>query len=76
MATKWYVIPKSKVKKEPEIGSYEVCGTLIDLSRGVYLAYATKGLVTGISSKEEAERWINEGVYDEKTDSWTKCPAR
>ena len=59
MATKWY-----HNSKTGEIDSYEVCGDLTNLSRGVYLAYGNY-LTTGLSSKEEAEKWAAE---------WSACP--
>lgn len=76
MAKRWYLIPKSSVMKEPEIGNYEVSGNLTDFPRGIYLAYANKGLVCGFKKRKEAEAWRDHGVYDEKTDTWTKLPER
>ena len=75
MARQWYLVPGTDTRK-PEIGEYEVSGSLTDFPRGVYMAYADKGLVTGLSSRREAERWRDEGKYDPKTDRWTVIPAR
>lgn len=75
MAKKFYLVPKSG-SREAEIGSYEVEGSLTDFPRGVYLAYADKGLVTGLDSFEEAVRWRDEGEYDKNTDAWVKVPER
>ncbi len=80
MAIKWWLIPEHSYsdgsKHEAEIGSYEVSGNLTDFSRGIYLAYADKGLVTGLDSRKEAERWRDDGVYDLKSNRWTKIPER
>lgn len=73
VATYWYFIPGTAPRK-PEIGSYRESGGLTDLSRGVFLAYANKGLVTGFSSQAEAERWRDERVYDEATDTYGMAP--
>ena len=75
MAINWYLVPKSKHKSEPEIGSYEVSGNLTDFPRGVYMVYANKGLVTGLKSREEAERWRDLGKYDADKDLW-ECPPK
>lgn len=75
MARNWFLIPKTATRAA-EIGEYEVAGSLTDFPRGVYLAYADKGLVTGLKSRREAERWRDEGEYDQKTDTWTKIPER
>lgn len=74
MATKWYLVPKSSILKEAEIGSYKQEGSLTDFPRGTFLAYQYKGLVTGLKSKEEAELWRDKGKYNEKTDTWTDIP--
>lgn len=58
MATKWWALPeityKDGSKRNAEVGCYEVSGNLTDFPRGVFLAYADKGLVTGIGSEKEA----------------------
>lgn len=76
MAVYFYLIPKTSVHPEAEIDSYEASGGLTNFPRGTFLAYSNKGLVTGFTTRREAECWRDEGVYDESTDMWTKLPPR
>lgn len=71
--TLWYLIPATTTRKA-EIGSYRVAGELTDFPRGVLLAYGDKGLVSGLQSQADAERWRDEGVYDPTSQRWTKTP--
>lgn len=76
MAIKFYLIPTTSVHPEAEIESYEECGSLTDFPRGTWLAYRNKGLVCGFATRREAERWRDEGVYDETRDLWIALPPR
>lgn len=69
---KWFLIPKSSVKKEAEIGVYYCDCEIKDL----YLAYSDKGLVAGFQVESEAIAWRDFGKYDEKSDTWIEVPPR
>ena len=74
--TFWYLIPKTSRLKEAEIGSYEEVGGITNFPKGIFIVYADKGLVVGLESKKEAERWRDEGMYDEQLGVWTTVPKR
>lgn len=71
----WYLIPATETR-EAEIGSYNASGDVTDFPRGIYLAYANKGLVTGFQTRAEAEDWRDNGAYDPATDTWSNLPPR
>lgn len=76
MAINWYLIPKSEVKDNAEIGNYGVSGNLTNFSRGLFIANYHRGLVTGLESRAEAELWRDKGKYDLEADRWVVVPSR